>query len=80
MIHPMQSLIDVLFCTHLEHFESIGTFPLTGSDHLMIYGTRAVMTPSKMTFRSFKHCNVDELNSGLSQVPWSVIDVFDDIK
>ena len=62
-----QSLIDVLFCTHPEHFESIGTFPLTGSDHLMIYGTRAerkTMTPSKMTFRSFKHCNVDKIKGG----------------
>ncbi len=37
------------------------------------------MTPSKMTFRSFKRCIVDELNSDLSQVPWSVIDIFDDI-
>ena len=36
-----QSLTDVLLCTHPEHFESIGTFPLTGSFHLMIYGTRA---------------------------------------
>ena len=32
-----------------------------------------------MTFHTFKHCNVDELNSDLSQVPWSVIDVFDNI-
>ena len=37
------------------------------------------MPPSKMTFRSFKHCNVDELNSNLSEAPWPVIDVFDDI-
>ena len=32
VIKLFQSLIDVLFCTHPEHFESIGTFPLTGSD------------------------------------------------
>ena len=32
------SLIDVIFTTSPDKFESCGVLPFTGSDHLMIYG------------------------------------------
>lgn len=46
-----QSLIDVLFVSNPDHFSSAGIFPLTGSDHLAIYGesTEKFIAPCKVS-------------------------------
>ena len=76
------SLIDVIFTTSPDKFESCGALPFTGSDHLMIYGVlkeRVFYPPQYVSLRSFRRCNTEDLLTDLKEAPWSVMDIYDDI-
>ena len=75
-----RTLIDVLFTTCPKAFCACGTSPLTGSDHLMIFGelTQQQNTQRRNVTRtrSFKNCNFDSLLSDLLEVPWHIMEIF----
>ena len=77
-----ETLIDLLLTTNPNIFSSVGTAPLLGSDHLMIFGEccRKVALESTVSYvRNYKKCNRDSLLSDLGNAPWQVMDTFDDI-
>ena len=75
-----ESLIDALFTSDTSIFHSTGTFSVTGSDHMMIYGEMTIKVPAPVqisTVRSFKKCNVDEMINDLEGAPSQTTDTFD---
>ena len=77
-----QTLIDVLFTTTPTSFSALGILPLTGSDHMMIFGER-VKRPTSIQkasiVRCYKKCNFDELLSELSDTPWHIMDIYSSV-
>ena len=77
-----QTLIDVLFTTTPTSFSALGILPLTGSDHMMIFGER-VERPTSIQkasiVRCYKKCNFDELLSELSDTPWHIMDIYSSV-
>ena len=77
-----ETLINILFTTNLNILSSVGTAPLLGSDHLMIFGVcygKVALQSTVLYVRNYKKCNFDILLSDLSNAPWPVMDIFDDI-
>ena len=76
------TLIDLLLATSPESFQCVGTAPIAGSDHLMIYGERVETVhgrQAKRSVRSYKKCDCDKLVSDLQDAPWHVMSIFDSI-
>ena len=74
-----ESLLDVIYTTNPNLFTSTGTFSLSNSDHLMVYGERAeeVWVFHKYSqVHCFKTSDVESFCDDLHRVPWDTIDVF----
>ena len=75
-------LIDLLLTTNPSIFSSVGTAPLLGSDHLMIFGESCIIVALQLTVsyvRNYKKFHCDTLLSDLGNAPWQVMNTFDDI-
>ena len=79
------TLIDHHYCSHLEHVLSI-TSPAFGlSDHnptILVRKQNANLKSTKkahftVTYRPLNNLNVSSLIKDLNEVPWTVLDTFD---
>jgi hypothetical protein len=76
-------LIDIFITNNKETIVHSGVYPLSISDHCLIYAVRKVgiskNKPKFITTRSFKHFNEEKFKTDLSKVDCPVIDMFDDV-
>ena len=77
------SLIDVVLVTNKSMVKNVGVTPVSISDHHLVHITLTFMKifskPVYISFRSYKHHDADSFVQDISDVPWTVIDGFDDI-
>lgn len=77
-----EKLIDVILALNEQQVQKTTVIPCSISDHDIVYATLRLKNqrqkPTYITTRSFKHYRPDQFLVDVSQVPWSVLDVFDD--
>ena len=77
-----ETLIDVILSSSEQQVREITVKPCSISDHDIVCATLRLKNqrqkPTYITTRSFKHYRPDQFLAEVSQVPWSVLDVFDD--
>ena len=77
-----RTLIDVLFTNRPSSFNATGTWPLTSSDHMMIFGEHAEKSPSiqqTSKVRCLKKCSTEDLLNDLSNAPWYTMDTYSSV-
>lgn len=78
------TLIDVLLTNRPELFKSSGTYQPSLSDHALIYGVmkkKLQLQTSRITnFRSYKNFDCDKFKKDLSEAPWHVGEIFNDLE
>ena len=83
MTHNSSSLIDLFITNDKSKIITSGTFPLSISDHNLIYGIRKLGIPQGkpriITVRNFKRFNEDTFTVDLKTTNWPSIDRFADI-
>ena len=82
-LETTSTLIDVLLTNRPELFKYCGVYHPSLSDHALIYGIMKNKSlpqkPKIINFRSFKKFDCDKFKTHLSEVPWHVGDIFDDL-
>lgn len=77
-----KSLIDILLVSNKNLVIETKVIPVSISDHDQICATLKLKKerskPVYVPVRSFKHYNMDAFLKDMLQIPWSVIDTFDD--
>ena len=78
-----ESLIDVIITSTPKQIKTTEVMHCSVSDHDLIYATlelkKARPKPVYITTRSFKHYNSASFSCDISQAPWSVAEIFDDV-
>ncbi len=80
-----QSMIDVIFVNNTPRIVSSGVFPLSISDHSLIYSTIKAGIPKSggcyrdINYRCYKRYNVSNFTDDLEKSNWTFIDSSDDI-
>ena len=76
-----ETLIDVLLSSNEQQVRETTVKPCSVSDHDIVCATLRLKNqrqkPTYITTRSFKYYRPDQFLADVSQVPWSVLDVFD---
>ena len=68
-----------------DNINNVNVFKSTISDHYAIFGNRKINASSNkhshqtITYRSFKHFDESNFLHELNQVPWEVVENFDDV-
>ena len=79
-----ESLIDVILASNKNLVKETKVVPSSISDHDLIYAVlnlkRCPQTPTYITTRSYKNYQRDAFIHDLSQVPWHIIETFDDVE
>ena len=79
-----ESLIDVMLASSKNLVKETKVVPSSISDHDLIYAVlnlkRCPQTPTYITTRSYKNYQRDAFIHDLSQVPWHIIETFDDVE
>ena len=79
-----ESLIDVILASNKNLVKETEVVPSSISDHDLIYAVlnlkRCPQTPTYITTRSYKNYQRDAFIHDLSQVPWHIIETFDDVE
>ncbi len=74
--------IDLIYSSHPEKISQSGVVTIGFSDHDMPFVVRKSTMPKRearqVWIRNYKNYNVQSFNEYLWQLPWSVIDVFED--
>ena len=82
MTASTETLIDVILSSNAQQVWETIVKPCSMSDHDIVLHTlhlkNQCQKPTYVTTRSFKHYQPDQFLADVSQVPWSVLDVFDD--
>ena len=77
-----ETLIDVILSSNEQQVRETIVKPCSISDHDIVCATLRLKNqrqkPTYITTRCFKHYRPDQFLVDVSQVPWSVLDVFDD--
>ncbi|MCG7869794.1 MAG: hypothetical protein JAY74_25915 [Candidatus Thiodiazotropha taylori] len=79
------TLIDHIYTNREEHISSVSVSKLTLSDHYAVFGNRKLNNPTHknshhtISYRSFKHFDVNAFRNELIQVPWETVEYFDDV-
>ena len=80
-----KTLIDHIYTSHEENIASVSVSKQTISDHYAVFGNRKQnhvvhkYSHQTITYRSFKHFDQQEFINDLSQIPWEILDSFDDV-
>ena len=79
-----ESLIDVILSSNEQQVQETIVKPCSVSDHDIVCATLRLKNqrqkPTYITTRSFKRYQPDQFHGDISKVPWSVLDVFDDLE
>lgn len=79
-----RTLIDVLLVSNKNLVIQVKVIPVSISDHDLIWATlklkKELPKPVYVSVRSFKHYNRDAFLKDILQVPWSMIDIFDNVE
>lgn len=79
------TLIDHIYTNYEENISSVSVCKLTISDHYAVFGNRKInVSISKnshqmITYRSFKNFDENAFVNDLHQIPWEVVDTFEDV-
>ncbi|MEW8547727.1 MAG: endonuclease/exonuclease/phosphatase family protein, partial [Candidatus Thiodiazotropha sp.] len=80
-----QTLIDHIYASTEENISCVSVKELTVSDHYAIFGNRKINSfvhkhsHKTITYRSFKHFDESVFIDELRQIPWEILDTFDDV-
>ena len=78
-----RSLIDVIFVYNEHRVVDSGVIPISLSDHYLILcilkAGVSKAKPRTMEYRSYKHFDVNSFNRDLNNVPWSILDIEENI-
>lgn len=78
-----RSLIDLLFVNNSHRIVQSGVLQLNLSDHFLVYcvvkSGIPKSPPKVIDYRSFKTFDQNKFTKNLNQIPWSVLDSFDNI-
>ena len=78
-----RSLIDLLFVNNSHRIVQSGVLQLNLSDHFLVYcvvkSGIPKSSPKVIDHRSFKTFDQNKFTKNLNQIPWSVLDSFDNI-
>ena len=78
-----RSLLDLLFVNNSHRIVQSGVLQLNLSDHFLVYcvvKSGIPKSPPKIIdYRSFKTLDQNKFTKDLNQIPWSVLDSFDNI-
>ncbi len=78
-----KTLLDVILAVNTGSVRKTGVMPCSISDHdlvdVEIYLKKDRAKPIYFTTRSFKNYDQVAFEEDMSKVPWSVVDVFDDV-
>ena len=81
--HISKILIDVVITNSKERLSHTSAYPLSISDHYLIYAIRKIGIPRGrprfVEARNFKHFDQSKFKKDLINVPWSCIDNFQDV-
>ena len=78
-----ESLIDVIISPSPKQIKHSDVVHCSISDHDLIYAILELKKPRSkpvyITTRSFKHYNAPSFAYDISQVPWNIVEIFDDV-
>ena len=81
--HISKTLIDVVITNSKERLNQTGAYPLSISDHYLIYAIRKIGIPRGrprfVEARNFKHFDESKFKMDLINAPWPCIDNFQDV-
>lgn len=81
VIRTTETLIDIILASHIKQVKEV--IPCSISDHDLIYAKLQLKPekpkPSYICTRSFKNYKSDSFLSETEKVPWSVMDMFDEV-
>ena len=81
--HIPKTLIDVVITNSKERLNHTGAYPLSISDHYLIYAIRKIGIPRGrprfVEARNFKHFDESKFKMDLINAPWPCIDNFQDV-
>ena len=81
--HTSKTLIDVVITNSKERLNHTGAYPLSISDHYLIYAIRKIGIPRGrprfVEARNFKHFDESKFKMDLINAPWPCIDNFQDV-
>ena len=80
-----KTLIDHIYTSTEENISCVNVKELTVRDHYAIFGNRKINSfvrkhsHQTITYRSFKHFDEIAFVDDLRQIPWEILDTFDDV-